>query len=242
MLSMFSSARATRSASVLILFGHQSVGQNIIDGIGEMSRRGVETPEVIEWGGPVVRQSGMSLCHFRVGSNGQPLTKLQDFEDKVASEFGQGAQAAVFKFCYVDVEDESFVGPLFDEYVQTMERLQRRRPELTLGHVTIPLRSVPTGLVSTARRLLGQRHPQLARNRARHAFNIRMRERYSGTSTLFDLAAIESGDRVTDPALLSSYTEDGGHLNERGRRVVAEGFLDFLDRLAGLSGRGAAAH
>jgi hypothetical protein len=221
---------------VLILFGHQSVGENIIDGIGELSRQGRTTPDVVEWGNPTIQRSGISLCHFRVGSNGQPLTKLQDFESRVAREIGLRAQAAVFKFCYVDVHHGNVVDPLFEAYVETMERLQQRRSELVIGHMTIPLRSVPSGLVTTTRRLLGQRHPDVLRNAARHAFNERIRERYSGTALLFDLAAIESGDGGTEPALLGSYTEDGGHLNEKGRRVVAGRFLDFLDRLAVAAG------
>ncbi|MEF9476235.1 MAG: hypothetical protein L0958_06070, partial [Candidatus Mariimomonas ferrooxydans] len=59
---------------------------------------------------------------------------------------------------------------------------------------------------------------------------------------LFDLALIESTDSEGGMAtfkkcgksfysLVPSYTNDGGHLNEDGRRIVAEQLLIFLANL-----------
>ncbi len=217
---------------MLFLFGHQSVGQNILEGMEELARTGLATPHVTGLNDPPAGESGPTLRHFRVGSNGQPLTKIQHFERTVSGDIGRRAQAAMFKFCYVDLHDEDLVSPLFDAYAQMIDRLQRHRPDLLMAHVTMPLRAVPGGVVTTARRLLGQRHPQIAANAARDAFNARLRARYGPTSPLFDLAAIQSGGRSAAPALLSRYTDDGGHLNEAGRRDVAREFLDFLERLA----------
>ena len=217
---------------MLVLFGHQSVGQNILDGIEELARAGMATPHVTGLNDPPAEDSGTTLRHFRVGSNGQPLTKIQHFERTVSGDIGRRAQAAMFKFCYVDLREQYLAAPLFDAYAQMIDRLQRRRQNLLIAHVTMPLRAVPGGVISTARRLLGQRHPQLAANAARDAFNARLRARYGPTSPVFDLAAIQSGGPDAAPALLPRYTEDGGHLNEAGRRVVAREFLDFLERLA----------
>ncbi len=217
---------------MLVLFGHQSVGQNILDGINDLARDGVPTPLVTDLPGAAGAESPIVLGHFRVGTNGQPLTKIQDFERTVTGASGLRAQAAMFKFCYVDLRDPDLARSLFDAYAQMIDRLKSLRPDLALAHVTMPLRAIPTGLAVTARRLLGQRHPELAANAARHAFNELMRARYGSGSLVFDLAAVQSGDRHAAPALLNSYTDDGGHLNEEGRRVVAQQFLDFLDRLA----------
>lgn len=217
---------------MLVLFGHQSVGQNILDGLGDLAQDGVPTPTVTTLQDASTAGSRLVLAHFRVGTNGQPLTKIQDFERVVASDAGKHAHAAMFKFCYVDLQDSKQAPPLFDAYAQMIERLRDLRPDLALAHVTMPLRAVPTGLTVIARRLLGQRHPQLAANAARHAFNELMRARYGSGSLVFDLAAVESGERRAAPALVNSYTDDGGHLNEVGRRVVAQQFLKLLDRLA----------
>jgi len=71
-----------------------------------------------------------------------------------------------------------------------------------------------------------------------------MRQEYQENGNLFDIAEIEStlpdGSKVTYDymgntyyALAPQYTNDGGHLNEAGRRiVVAQQLLLFLARLA----------
>ena len=66
-----------------------------------------------------------------------------------------------------------------------------------------------------------------------------LREAYEGKEPLFDIAGIESvgpgGERESFdvkgksfPALVPAYTDDGGHLNALGRKVVAEKLLVFL--------------
>jgi hypothetical protein len=76
-------------------------------------------------------------------------------------------------------------------------------------------------------------------NRKRNQFNEMMRNEYSGKEPLFDLAKIEStypdGKELTSIkdgkvqyTLIPDYTYDGGHLNERGRIMVAEKLLLFL--------------
>jgi hypothetical protein len=69
-----------------------------------------------------------------------------------------------------------------------------------------------------------------------------MREAYAGRAPVFDLAVLEStrpdGSRVsytqgadTVYTLAPEYTNDGGHLNEAAKRMVAEQLLIFLARL-----------
>ena len=69
-----------------------------------------------------------------------------------------------------------------------------------------------------------------------------MRNAYRGREPVFDLATIEStrpdgrreairaGSR-SGYALVPAYTSDNSHLNEQGRRRVAEELLVFLARL-----------
>ena len=79
-------------------------------------------------------------------------------------------------------------------------------------------------------------------SRVRERFNELMRTTYADREPVFDLAAVEStrpdGSReVLDVggsrayALVSAYASDGSHLNEAGRRRVAEELLVFLARL-----------
>ena len=66
-----------------------------------------------------------------------------------------------------------------------------------------------------------------------------LRKQYDGKEPLFDLAKIEStltdGMRLSYKkdgksifALIPDYTHDGGHLNEYGRKIVAEQLLIYL--------------
>jgi hypothetical protein len=66
-----------------------------------------------------------------------------------------------------------------------------------------------------------------------------MREKYKGREPFFDLAEIQStfpnGQRSTFTAngktyyhMVKDYTQDGTHLSETGRKIVAEQLLLFL--------------
>ena len=73
-------------------------------------------------------------------------------------------------------------------------------------------------------------------------FNDLLREELGKEELLFDLALIEATfpdgtrnvhqkDGQSFHALVPEYTYDGGHLNEKGRRIVAEQLLIFLANL-----------
>ena len=223
-----------------VLFGHQSVGQDILEGIAELARQGLAVPQVIDARAGLPSTAPIVLAHFRVGTNGQPLSKLADFLESAASSPAADVQVAMFKFCYVDLIRLEDAAPLFDAYVRTMDHVREIRPDLAIAHVTIPVRAVPPAVVGAAMKLMGREHPQWAQNAARHEFNERLRDRYGSTEPLFDLAAFESGGRVDTPALASRFTRDGGHLNGRGRRELARRFVEFLQGLSGGRHRGAA--
>jgi len=77
----------------------------------------------------------------------------------------------------------------------------------------------------------------------RNEFNAMLRHAYVGREPFFDLAKLEStfpdGSQSTFTkdgniyaALVPDYTNDGGHLNEKGRRIVAEHLLVYLAQLS----------
>jgi hypothetical protein len=82
-------------------------------------------------------------------------------------------------------------------------------------------------------------------NHVRAGYNDLLHHEYGGKEPIFDLAALESTgpDRKTHtvrmggerhPVLVPEYTDDGGHLNALGQRVVAEQLLLFLaDEIGG---------
>ena len=76
----------------------------------------------------------------------------------------------------------------------------------------------------------------------RQIYNEMIIEKYSGIDPIFDIAAIEStypdGRRSSFTrkgkvyyTLIPDYTNDGGHLNDLGKSIVAEKLLLFLINL-----------
>ena len=180
------------------------------------------------------------FAHSPIGKNGYPLSKIDQFRTILEGGVGDKADIAFFKLCYVDIHGGTDVDALIHAFDETIQALQARFPKLTIPVVTAPLTVVPAGLKTSLKKLLGQGEPDKAANIKREAFNAHLREKYG--KLVFDLAALEStlpnGQRTsfvedgkTYYALDPSYSDDGGHLNSTGRRIVAAGLLRFLAEL-----------
>ena len=238
-------ARSSETASAPValtgtyLFGHQSVGANLIQGIEELPA-GWPKPAVVELAaaGPL---DGPGIHHLRLGENGSPESKLEAFA--AALEQGASPDVALMKFCYIDVTAETDPDELFEKYRAQMEAIRRAHPDVQLVHVTLPL-TADRGTLRHWRTVLrgdgeqSQRHV----NAIRHRYNELLRAEFEGREPVFDLARLEStlpggevetvrydGARV--PVLAAQYTTDGGHLNEAGRRRAAQALLETLSTL-----------
>jgi hypothetical protein len=225
-----------------IFFGHQSVGFNIIDGIVEVlkdeGRRGfvfVETRDLSTAEGPV-------FLHATVGTNGDPVGKIRDFDAIMRGGMAEHVDVAFMKLCYVDIQADTDVQEVFHAYRDTMAGLKASYPRTRFVNLTVPLVTRERGLKSVVKRLLGRPLSGYTDNIRRQELNELMRAEYSGREPLFDLARFEStradGSRITFAAgnsryyaLEGTYSDDGGHLNEIGRRFIAEQLLVFLARL-----------
>jgi len=235
-----------RLAQKKIFFGHHSVGYDIIDGISDiMAERDCVKLNIIETCDPADFDQPV-FAHMRVGTNADPLSKIDDFKKIMDSGVGDKADIVFFKFCYVDVMRDSDAQQILDSYKMAMAQLQSRYPTARFLHVTVPIRSTPKGLEENLkhfiRSLIG-RPGVLDDNIVRQHYNKMLCDTYSETEPVFDLALSES----TDPngfrryavkgekvyVMISEYTDDGGHLNCRGRRKAAE---QLLIALAGMTG------
>jgi hypothetical protein len=225
-----------------IFFGHQSVGANILDGIGRLDRehpsaglRIVESTDPADYTRPV-------FGHARIGVNRQPLGKIDFFADVLRGGLVGKTEIALMKLCYVDVTRDTDIDSLLAHYRQTMASLRAEFPATVLVHVTVPVTVMPP----LHHRLLGtllRRHNRAADdNLARTEYNRRLIGLYAGREPVFDLAGAESvfpsgrQNRFTSDgrefrALVRRYSSDGRHLSEQGRRVVAAALLGFLARL-----------
>ena len=228
-----------------VLFGHQSVGNNMLAGVDELLKehpaieltvRSITGPEELAPG---------TLAHFQVGKNENARSKIEDFDAKIRQGLGGQVDIALFKFCFVDIDAGTDVESLFTEYKATMAALRRDYPGVAFVHVTVPLlRKEKTTLKGYVKKILGRSDGFFAerQNVKRNRYNELLLRHYAGSEPVFDLASIQaahqdgthevftSGSRSYQ-ALAPEYTDDGGHLNALGRRVVAEQFLIFLARL-----------
>ena len=238
-------SKIDKLSSQKIYFGHQSVGNNILSGLqkivnsnSKIQLRIVETDRPSDFLAPI-------FAHSKVGQNTDPFSKINDFSKKIESGIGGKADIALLKFCYIDINSETDVHLIFNEYRSSLERLKQSYPQTTFIYSTVPLKTV-TGIKVSLKRLIkkimGKPENSYGDNNNRNKLNELIRKEYAGKKHLFDLAALEStfidGRRAVYQSegqsfemLVPKYTDDGGHLNETGQRIIAEQFLIFLTSL-----------
>lgn len=226
-----------------IYFGHQSVGFNIIDGIKDVMK---EHPEIklniVESADASDLKVG-TFEHSRVGKNVDPRSKVEEFTRFVEQGIGKNADFSALKFCYVDVRADTKVKNVLKDYESFMEKVEKEFPKMTIVHFTVPLTRTKTTWKTIVKKIIGRKTWEYDDNIKRNEYNEMLLKEYEGKEPVFDLAKIEStypdGRRATFTkdgktyySLVPEYTSDGGHLNELGRKIVAEQLLIFLANLA----------
>ena len=229
----------SRLATRRIFFGHQSVGQNLLDGVSEIALR---HPAIRLRVAPV--SSGLDagvIGHALMPENGVPELKLLNFERALDSGIGAVADVALLKLCYLDFSAGTDPIRLFARYRTTMTALGVKYSRVAFVHVTVPLTAMwgGTGTVASVKRILGREPGSLVANSRREEFNELLRRRYGEAKELFDLALLEStapsGARELHfwngravPTLCPAYTDDGGHLNAAARVSMAQELVGVL--------------
>ena len=223
-----------------IYFGHQSVGFNIIAGIEDLMK---EYPKIklniVETSDPKDFGSGV-FAHSRVGKNTEPTSKTAEFYSFLEQGIAKQADAAALKFCYVDVNSKSDVQKVFDDYVKTIDSLKTKFPDLKLIHFTVPLTTIQTSWKTWIKKIMRKKDIwEYTENVKKNHYNDLLIAKYKGKEPVFDIAMVEStkpdGSRNTYEyngktyySMMPAYTDDGGHLNEIGRKKVAAEFLVTL--------------
>lgn len=206
-----------------IVFAHQSVGGNILEGVALLSAESAVALNVSETDSPP--EIGAGLYHFYVGENGAPMGKIEHFARVMSASGAPAVDVALLKLCYVDITAASDAGAIADKYVATLETLKAERPDVAFIAVTCPLTAIRSGAKESLKKMLGRGAPDVEDNAQRTRFNEALRARIPA-DRLFDLAAAES--IANPPSLAAEFTNDGGHLNETGQRRVAADFLRVI--------------
>lgn len=224
-----------RVAQRRIFFGHQSVGDNLLEGISQLSTM-AGVPVRIEKVESAINVKQAMIGQTYIADNEFPFKKLKSFEQAMGQK-KTGLDVALMKFCYVDLKADTDVNALFSSYLATIEGLKERNPGTTFVHVTAPLTSEKSGPKEFVKRLLGR--GGTIHNARREEYNSLLRKKYQGSEPIFDLARVESlaqdGTAVTVewkgsvvPVMALAYTNDGGHLNSEGRLRAARELISVL--------------
>ncbi|MBN1952328.1 MAG: hypothetical protein JW801_14100 [Bacteroidales bacterium] len=213
-----------------IFFGHQSVGYEIIGGVSQLMKdypdlqlNIVETRDTSDFNQAV-------FAHSRIGKNRHPELKILDFCSIMNGGMAQKADIVFFKFCFVDVDRNTDIERIFNEYIAKTREIQNLNPDLKIIHLTVPVRVKPDGFKGFLNRVLLRDH-----NINRNNFNNMLRKHFP-PQDLFDLALYESRsvnkERISYKmwgtqvfSLDPDITYDGGHLNDKGARYIAEKLL-----------------
>lgn len=235
MIAPVSKAEIAAAAGKRVVFAHQSVGDNILDGVRVLAADASVPLNVVE--SREVPSDANGIFHFKVGTNGVPLGKIEEFRNMLSQPQFADVDIAAMKLCFIDFNRTTDAGQLAAAYVQTIDELQQLHPQTVFAAMTAPLTTIQTGPKAWIKRLLGKAPAGYVENARREQFNAVLRQRFD-ESHLFDVARIEArGGReaatfeyegrqfdALDPGL----TSDGGHLNDAGKRVVASAFVRFL--------------
>lgn len=221
-------------ARMRVLFGHQSVGYNIIDGINDIMN---EYPNIrlniVETRDTSKYDNGV-FAHFKVGKNLKPDLKISDFENTVLSRKNKNIDIALLKLCYVDIDKKSDIKAIHSQYKNAVGKIRKK---VKVVHFTTPLTIKKETWKTKIKSLLGNDDIwEYASNRKRNDYNEILLREYGNVDKIIDIARIEStyedGKREafkvgkkTYYALIKEYTYDQGHLNEVGRKKVAKELL-----------------
>lgn len=230
-----SPADLRKVADTRVYFGHQSVGNNILDGVPAVfAAHGVQAPP-IEQRRDAPDVTGGFVAHSLIGENTRPLGKLEDFAAVLRGGMGRQIDVAVLKLCYVDITPDTDVDALFVVYRSTISALEKEFPGVTFVKATVPLTTQPGRAGRLKQWLKSEEGYGSAANATRERLNELIRAEYRG-GNLFDVAAVEStgpgGSRVSGRhdgrpyfALYDGYAADPGHLNASGAQRVAAAWL-----------------
>ena len=226
-----------RLAQRRIFFGHQSVGENLLDGVKQLATKAGVPVRIIETDA-ASKVGPATFGHTFVAENGNPTHKLQSFNQAMGSQ-SAGLDIAFMKFCFVDFNVNTDVKELFAHYQATIDDLRTRNPGTTFIHVTAPLTGDQGGFKGFVKRLLGRAPYGIMENIRLEEYNALLRQAYRGREPIFDLARVEStapdGKVLTakwqgsvTPTMVPGYTDDGGHLNAAGRLRAARELISVL--------------
>lgn len=221
-----------------IFFGHQSVGYNIVDGINNYKRENKKPNLDIKETTDIKRSKNGLFAHYKIGKNMNPKSKISDFKKIILEDDnGKNIDIVALKFCYVDITAKTDINKLIDDYDKMVIDIKNKYPKIKFIHFTVPLTETKTTWKTWIKKIVGKKEIwEYDNNINRNRYNELLIKKYKGKDSIFDIATIEStfpdNKRCTFKkngksyySLVPQYTDDGGHLNQFGKKIVSEHLL-----------------
>lgn len=229
------------------LFAGGTIGQDIANAIPTAyANARLAKPRVFKKWAQATKTTGPLVASVKIGTDGDPMSKLRAFADLVNSAPSNSADVAIMVFNYQDIKAETNVETVFANYVETMNSLETANPDIAILYATVPVTSGNSWRevdAATVAGLVEVTQPLWQDNIARERFNTLLRQQYKDSGRLFDLAAIEARlgkgkvaakehenqwYYVLNPALSS----DGRRLNAKGSTRLAGELMMLIEAAA----------
>ena len=222
-----------------IFFGHKSVGDDIVDGLRLISTKNAKPPlKILLIDQPSADTVPAAyFLHAKIGKNGDCISKAAAFSVNMDDVRLKDVEVVLFKFCFIDFNTDTNVDSVFSIYADTLKMLEGRFPRVKFIYATVPLLSrygYSGPIKGRLKELFGMKNDNIVRAR----YNNKIRQTFP-ERRIFDIARIEctdsegnsnfdvvNGDTVYH--LFDEYSYDGGHLNQIGQKLVAQGLIKSI--------------
>lgn len=213
-----------------VFFAHQSVGQNVLDGVSVLAlQSGIRLR--IEEGRGAAPVATPGIVHALAGKDGAPLTKLEAFA-ALLEEGAGAAQLALLELSYADVTANTDIDALFAAFKKVHDALHGKFPATRFLAITVGLSTVGRGLQGMLKNKMASGAFGERENVKRHQLNALLRKQYA--PAVFDLAAVQAEPCSFEreghswPCLREELTDDGHHLNALGRKEAGRAFVEAV--------------
>ena len=222
-----------------IFFGYRSVGRNIIKGMQDLSRENPQIRLNYKTSEDPLNSGEGFFLHYWVDMVESPQSLAKEYANYVDKMVpGKAFDVAMIRF--TPFSGKKDIDTILVEYDTAITELKREFPNTVFVHATFPLtHSKETWRTWLKKLFKKEEFWEYDNNVFINKYNKNMREKYKGKEPFFDIAEIQStlpnGKRSTFTMngktyyhMVSDYTNDRTHLNQKGRRVVAEQLLILL--------------
>lgn len=225
-----------------VLLVYQTLGADVMRGIPAAFKAArLKEPTVTSWK-KSKSLSGPLVATAKVGRPGDPVSKMRAFAGLVNGAPRNSVDIAVMTFDYRDVTADTNILDLFDIYTDTMTSLESANPDVIFLYATAPVSTSNSWRQvdrSSVKGLTDVSQPVWQDNIARERFNTLVRQEYSATGRLFDVASVQatlSADRVSAKEHESQWyfvmnpnlSKDGSRLNDAGSLRVARSMMELV--------------